>query len=145
MAWPWYILAIGAAVMWGVHYPLVDHALRHLSLSSVLVLTAIPILGVAMIFTPNLVRDVAVFGALPTKNQLLIVAIMFTSLAATVLIYLSIHSMNATLASMIEITYPFFVALFAFLFFRHIHINISVAIGAVLIFLGSSLIIWQNP
>ena len=41
--------------------------------------------------------------------------------------------------------YPVFVALFAWLLFREMHINTSVIIGGVLVFAGVAMIIWNNP
>ncbi|MEK7697533.1 MAG: hypothetical protein AAB346_05315, partial [Pseudomonadota bacterium] len=40
----WYVTALGAAIVWGVHYPLLDHALKRLSLFTVLFLTVLPML-----------------------------------------------------------------------------------------------------
>ena len=34
---PWYLAALAAALVWGIHYPLVDQALKKLSLPGVLV------------------------------------------------------------------------------------------------------------
>lgn len=41
--------------------------------------------------------------------------------------------------------YPVFVAVFAYLLFREIHINPSVIAGALLVFAGVGVIIWNNP
>ena len=70
-----------------------------------------------------------------------VLAITLTSLAGSVLLYLSIRSRNATMASLIEISYPFFVALFAYLLFRDVHLNRNILFGAVLVFSGVALII----
>jgi drug/metabolite transporter (DMT)-like permease len=39
----------------------------------------------------------------------------------------------------------FFVALFAWLLFREMHVNTSVIIGGLLVFAGVAMIIWNNP
>src|SRR4030066_133229 len=39
---PWYVPAIAAAVVWGLHYPLIEHALRRVSLPTVVLLSALP-------------------------------------------------------------------------------------------------------
>ena len=142
---PWYIAAIGAAVLWGVHYPLVDHALRRVSLLSVLLLTALPIVIVSLFAARDIVADLVALRAMRWPEQLAIFAIMLTSLGATVLLYLSISGKNATLASLIEISYPVFVALFAYLLFRQIQFNASVVLGASFVFLGVGIIVWNNP
>lgn len=142
---PWYAGAVGAAVVWGVHYPLIDFALRRVSLVTVLVLTALPIVLVAPLFYRTLMDDAAKLLHMETPERLTILALALTSLAGSVLLFASIAGKNATLASLIEISYPAFVALFAFLLFRQMHLNANVLAGAVLVFAGVALIIWNNP
>jgi drug/metabolite transporter (DMT)-like permease len=141
---PWYIPAIGAAVTWGMHYPLIDFAMKRLSIYGVLLLSVIPIVLLMPLFLRELAGDVAVFKALPGKEQWAILAVSLTSTAGAVLIYLSINNKNATLASLIEITYPVFVILFAYVLFRQIHVNLSVLSGGLMILLGAGLIIYNN-
>jgi drug/metabolite transporter (DMT)-like permease len=141
---PWYVTAIGAALVWGVHYPLVDHALKKLSLVSVLLLTALPIVVLALFFHRTLAADYAVWTTLDTGPRIRVLALALTSLLGSVLLFLSIAGKNATLASLIEISYPAFVALFAWLLFRELHINTSVIIGGLLVFAGVAMIIWNN-
>ena len=57
------------------------------------------------------------------------------------LLYLAVRGRNATLASLIEISYPAFVAVFAWLLFREWQLNAGVLFGAVLVVTGSVLII----
>lgn len=142
---PWYLAAIGAALVWGVHYPLIDNALRKLSVMSVLVLTALPIVAVAPFFYKTLAADYRALAGLERSEQAAVLALSLTSLSASVLLFLSIDKKNATLASLIEISYPVFVVLFAYLLFREVHINPSVAIGSILVFLGIGIIILNNP
>lgn len=142
---PWYLTAIGAALVWGIHYPLVDYALRKVSVVSVLLLTALPIMVVSVLFAQQVRLDFQAWRALGLGDQLTVVALSLSSLAGTVLLYLSIHGKNATLASLIEITYPVFVAIFAWVLFRQLHVNASVLMGALLVFAGVALIIWHNP
>ena len=40
---PWYLTALGAAVVWGMHYPLIDFAMKRLSVYSVLLISVIPV------------------------------------------------------------------------------------------------------
>jgi drug/metabolite transporter (DMT)-like permease len=144
MQLPWYVAAIGAAVVWGLHYPLIDFALKRLSLVSVLVLTALPILAVTPFFHRTLAADYGAWRSLPAGEQLTILSLMLTSLAGALLLFLSIAGKNATLAALLEISYPVFVVLFAWLLFREWHVNASVVFGALLVFSGVALIIWNN-
>jgi drug/metabolite transporter (DMT)-like permease len=65
---------------------------------------------------------------------------LVVSLAAAavggLLIYSAIGEKNATLASLIEISYPFFVAMFAWVFFRETQFNLATVLGGVLILGG---------
>jgi len=142
---PWYVAAMGAAVVWGLHYPLVGFALKRVSILTVLVLLTLPVLLIVPFMIKTLVQDVAVLRALGWGDRLTILSLAVTSLLGAVLLFYSIAGKNATLAALLEITYPLFVALFAWLLFREFHLNTSVALGALLIFAGTALIIWQNP
>ena len=84
------------------------------------------------------------FVALSATERWLIGAIAVTSLAGTVLLYLAVRGRNATLASLIEISYPAFVALFAWLLFREWQINAGVLAGAALVLAGTTLIILNS-
>jgi len=142
---PWYVTAIGAALVWGVHYPLVDHALKRVSLISVLLLTAIPVILTAVFFHRTIAADYAAWRAMEAMDRGMVLALALTSLTGSVLLFLSISGKNATLASLIEISYPVFVAMFAWLLFRELHVNASVIVGGLLVFAGVCLIVWNNP
>lgn len=144
MQLPWYITAIAAAMIWGIHYPLIDHALKKLSLFSVLLLTVLPVLLLIPLFSHDIAQDVKTFSQLTVFDKLAILSIGITSILASVLLFMSIDNKNATLASLIEITYPIFVALFAFVIFRQMHLNASVITGGILIMAGAALIIANN-
>jgi hypothetical protein len=77
---PWYVTAIGAALVWGVHYPLVDHALKKLLLVSVLLMTALPIVVLALFFHRTLAADYAVWTTLDTGPKVRVLALALTSL-----------------------------------------------------------------
>jgi drug/metabolite transporter (DMT)-like permease len=145
MQLPWYVTAVGAAILWGIHYPLVDNALKRISPVGVLLLTAIPILLVSLVFHRQLAADYLVIKGMDWGTRLIVIALSVTGLLGTVLLYMSIVSRNATLASLIEISYPVFVVLFSYLLFRQVHINPSVVLGGVLVFAGVTLIILNNP
>lgn len=143
---PWYLTAVGAALVWGIHYPLIDNALeKKLSVMSVLLLTALPIILVAPWFHNTLITDYRTLSDLRWEDKIAILALALTSFSASVLLFVSIDSKNATLASLIEISYPMFVALFAYLLFREVHLSPSVLAGSLLVFLGVGIIIVNNP
>jgi len=141
---PWYVPAVAAAVVWGLHYPLIEHALKRISLTSVVLLTALPMALVALAFPARLAEDWRVLSALPAGERALIGAVAFTSLVGTVLLYLAVRGRNATLASLIEISYPAFVAGFAWLLFREWQVNAGVLAGAALVLAGTVMIILSS-
>lgn len=141
---PWYLAALGAAVVWGIHYPLIAHAMKHISLPSVLVLTVLPLFVLGPFFYRPVVADLQTLMGLGWGIRTLVLAISLTSLAGTVFLYLAIGGKNATLAAMIEISYPVFVVLFTWLLFREVQINASVIAGGALVFAGVAIIILGN-
>lgn len=142
---PWYLAALAAAIVWGIHYPLVDHALKKLSLPGVLLLTALPILLLSLLTLRHLQNDLAVLQTASASERLVLLAPALTSLAGSALLFAAIGSKNATLASLIEISYPAFVALFAWLLFREVHLNTSALLGGALVIGGVVLIASNNP
>lgn len=142
---PWYVAAIGAAVVWGLHYPLLEHALKRLSWVTVLTLTLLPLLIVVPLYHRQIAADWILFQSLDWPARLPILAIALTSAAGTLLLMASIAGKNATLAALIEISYPVFVVLFTWLLFGEFHLTPRILLGAGLIFAGVLLIIWHNP
>lgn len=67
-----------------------------------------------------------------------------TSGLGALLIYLTIGEKNATVASLIEMSYPLFVAFFAWLFFCEIQFNRLTVAGEVLILSGVALGYFAN-
>ena len=123
MQLPWYVAALGAAVTWGIYYPLVDMALKRISLYSVILLSMIPVLLVMPLFLKTVSNDIETVKTLPVSEQWIIVCLGVIGLPGEVMVYMAITGKNATLASLIEMTYPVFVVLFAYLFNRQMHDN----------------------
>ena len=70
MQLPWYVTALAAALIWGIHYPLIDNALKKISLYSVLLLTVLPVVLLAPFYLQNLRQDITVFTGLDIQQQL---------------------------------------------------------------------------
>lgn len=68
--------------------------------------------------------------------------VVFT--AANTAIFLSIAAKNATVAGLVEISYPVFIALFAWLVLRETQLTAGVAAGAALIFAGVVLVLLKS-
>lgn len=144
MQLPWYLAALGAAIAWGIHYPLIDFAMKRISVYGVLLLSVLPVVLLMPIFMRQLGQDVDVFSTLPSIERALILTVGLTSTLGAIFLFLAINSKNATLASLIEITYPVFVVFFSWLVFRQVHVNASVIAGGLMILIGASLIIYNN-
>ena len=144
MQLPWYVAALGAAITWGIYYPLVDMALKRISLYSVILLSMIPVFLVMPLFLKTVSSDIETVKSLPVSEQWIIAALGLIGLFGEVMVYLAINGKNATLASLIEMTYPVFMVLFAFLFFRQMHVTTSVFLGGLMILTGAGLIIYNN-
>ncbi len=135
---------MGAAVTWGIYYPLVDMALKRISLYSVILLSMIPVLLVMPLFLKTVSNDIETVKTLPVSEQWIIACLGLIGLFGEVMVYLAITGKNATLASLIEMTYPVFVVLFAYLFYRQMHVTSSVFIGGLMILVGAGLIIYNH-
>jgi len=141
---PWYVAALGAAVTWGIYYPLVDMALKRISLYSVILLSMIPVLLVMPLFLKTVSDDIETVKAMPSSEQWIILSLGLIGLFGEVMVYLAISGKNATLASLIEMTYPLFVVLFAYVFYKQVHVTASVFIGGLMILVGAGIIIYNN-
>lgn len=135
----WVLLALGAAVLWGVSYAASGRVLQR-GLDPVAfffcyaVFTAL-VTGALLLVKGDIAevpREIRELGA--DRSWLLIS--LASAAVGGLLIYVAIGEKNATLASLIEISYPFFVALFAWLFFRETHFNVATILGGLLILGG---------
>lgn len=144
MQLPWYVAALAAAITWGIYYPLVDMALKKVSLYSVILLSMIPVFLAMPLFIKTVGKDIDIVRALPVSEQWVFAALGLIGLFGEVMVYMAITGKNATLASLIEMTYPLFVVVFAWLFYRQMHVTPSVFIGGLMILVGAGIIIYNN-
>ena len=138
----WWMYALFGALIWGAHYNLIAKAM---TVASPLTIYTIPniLLFISLPFWyKTLAEDVQAILASDWDIKATVLAMMFTSILGTVAVYKAIHTSNATLASLIEITYPVFVALFAMVFFHQNHFTWPVALGGLLIMTGTGVIIY---
>jgi drug/metabolite transporter (DMT)-like permease len=135
----WIVYAIAAAIIWGISYAASGRVMERgmtplvfFFLYTFFGATAAAVAMTAMGKTGALLSE---FRALGTDWIWLVVAVV-SSAAAGLLIYIAIGEKNATIASLIEISYPFFVAVFAWVFFRETQFNWQTILGGVLILGG---------
>ena len=143
----WIVYAFAAAIIWGISYaasgrviergmtPLVFFFL-YTFFGATAAFVTIALMGKA----GTLLAEIRILGA----DWVWLVVAVVTSAAAGLLIYIAIGEKNATIASLIEISYPFFVAVFAWLFFREIQFNWLTVLGGVLILGGVGVVFYAE-
>jgi drug/metabolite transporter (DMT)-like permease len=141
----WWTYALLSAACWGLQYVLMEALFRKIDFASAFsflsLANGILIAAVLWLFFPRqnwlkLGESWSVIG--------LLVTCLFVGTGAYVFNALAINQKNATLASLLELSYPLFVTLFTALFFRQVHLNPISAAGAALIFFGCILIVFSR-
>jgi len=133
--------AILASVLWGVEYALAERVYKDVSVytvlfhSSILSLILMPVLA-----WNHIVSDTCKLLQFSNLTFWYSV-IMIIGMLASIMIAKSIQLTNATAAGLIEISYPFFIILFSFLFFGKINLTKELFIGGVFIFTGIAVIL----
>ena len=138
-----FIYAIGAAITWGLVYAIDQKILYTVSPITLLFINSVlgAVIILPLIFWGNNSIKI-LLGSGKLNISLIILSVVLATLA-NFLIFSSIKSLGSSTASIIEIAYPFFVILFAFIFFKSSP-NIWFYVGGILIFLGSAIIVWRT-
>lgn len=142
----WIIFALSASMLWGVTYVLVEQIYKKISVITSLSIATL-FSGIIMLIVAYaagfLKKDIS---AILTSKSLLVLVISeaICLMVAELFIGLSITGKNATLAGLIEISYPLFIALFAYILFRENQINLATIIGGIVIFSGVFIIYYFN-
>lgn len=144
---PWFLMAIGAAIAWGIGYNL-DAQLMKAGISPVflMIVHIVVMLPLYIYYAFAVGEPGKELKIILSDKRLILIAVTgsMTILGGSFLILSSISEKNATVSSMIEISYPFFVALFAWLVFRENHINAWTALGGLLIFCGVGIVLLKS-
>ena len=137
----WWMYALLGALTWGVHYNLIAKSMTEASPLTIYFIPNILLLITLPFWYKTVISDIQ--NLLTTSNEVRVsvVLMMFTSILGTVAVYKAIHMSNATYASLIEIAYPIFVALFAYLIFKENHLTWEVMLGGAFILVGTILVI----
>lgn len=134
----WLAYALGASAVWGLVYVLSEQLYRHLSVPTVVGIQLVVVAGVAAVialFSGKVQSDLATLASSRALLGILLLSIA-AWIAAEFLIAYSIAGKDATLAGLIEISYPIFIALFAYLLFHESSLSLATALGGALIFAG---------
>lgn len=142
----WIILALAASITWGLTYVLNEQVYKKISVITSLGITTL-VTSIVMLIVAFaggfLIRDL---GTISKSNRLLALVIgeSVALILAELFIGFSITNKNATLAGLIEISYPIFIALFTYLIFRERQVNWGTFIGGLLIFIGVGVVHYFN-
>ncbi len=137
-----YALAFAAAVLWGLLYVLDEKLLTGLSIYRLYFLHSVA--GAIVAGLVIVARGESPASLLQLSWPGVSLPLVFATMAVVVLACLSIFSsiqlLGASRAAVLEISYPLFVALFAWGFSRQ-PIGWPVLVGGVFIFIGSAIIV----
>ena len=139
----WFYCALGAALLWGFSYALSEKVMKDaLSPMFIMVVTGFFYFVISLLiayFTDNLKGG---FTAI-NQDKSLFLNLLILSLSYVIgafLIYYAINLKNATMVNLIEITFPIFTLIFAYLLMKEVQINVSTLLGGSLIFIGVGII-----
>jgi uncharacterized membrane protein len=140
----WLFLALAASAFWGITYVLDEQVYRHVSVPTTLAVHALVISIVASLVAWRQGVIAADFNAIFASRRVafLFVSCALTFMVAEFLISFSISAKNATLAALIEISYPLFAAIFAYLVFNESQLNLGTSVGGLLIGTGVIVVYW---
>ena len=138
----WYIPAIASALAWGIYYPLAEYLLKQFSGPFLLAGThALSSIVLTVLFLPQFSADISTLRGLPKNDIFVLLALSFICIIANCSSMFSISLKNATLTGFLEISYPVFASIFAFIFFRHVQVNIWTMLGGAMIIFGTFIIL----
>lgn len=141
----WWMYASIGAMLWGVHYVLLERAMTVAQPITVYIIPNVLLIITLPFWYKIVIEDYKNIMAAGMDVKASVVAIMFTSIIASLLVYKSISLSNATLASLIEIAYPVFVAIFAYVIFGENHLtHWTNILGGLLIFSGAGLVVYKG-
>lgn len=139
----WFFYAMAASVLWGFGYAMSERIIKDDLPTSFFVLIE-SVIGIFIYLAICLY-----FGTLKTgmealqANPKILMPVALVSVATMLgifFIYMAILGKNASMANLIEITYPIFTIFFAWLLFRDVQITWTTALGGLLIFSGVGII-----
>lgn len=139
----WFIYALSAAVMWGLGYVISEKLLRiGMTPAFMMVISNLLMLPFLIAITAYLDAGKGQLQLFLSSKEMIALTLFMGMLiiGGNLLILTSINEKNATLASLIEITYPIFTCFFAWIFLKETQISWAQAAGGLLIFSGVCLI-----
>lgn len=139
----WLFYAIAASICWGMSYAACGPILKK-GLSPVVFFFGYALFALigalaALLSSGKLAKALRLEGLDHSDVGWFIFSISGSALGAY-LTYAAMSAKNPTLASLIEISYPIFVVVFAWIFFREMQLNTLTLCGGLLVIAGVSVI-----
>ncbi len=134
----WIVFALLAAVLWGASYAMYGELVKSMSPAATTFYSSV---GMLVVYAGWMLSS----GALHNDWQLLkkgggetklVLSLIAVNALANIFLALSIKEKNPTAAGLIEISYPLFTALFAWIFWKEMQFTLGTALGGALIMAG---------
>lgn len=137
----WLLYSILAALFWGILYVLKEKIYGEISIYTSIAISTFFVFLVTFIVTLSSGTLKADLVHIVSSRTLFwyVLAGVGILLSAEIFIASSIVAKNATLAGLIEISYPIFIALFSYIFFKQ-GIAWQTILGGLIIFIGIAVI-----
>ena len=136
----WIAAALISSILWGLNYALGERLMKTLNISTLVLLYSFSNFLFAIVYnlyTKKIFSDIKVIHL---NIAGILLGFVFSGIFANLLTYFATKEKNASLAGLIEICYPVFTAIIAYLLFGEKQLSSSSMIGAVFIFTGIILI-----
>ena len=141
----WWGYALLSAACWGIQYVLMETLFRKVDFAAAFsflsLVNGILVAAVLWILYPR--QNWWRLGESWSVIGLVLLYLIFGT-GAYLFNALAINQKNATMAALLEISYPLFIILFTALFFREIHLDLVGMIGAMLFLLGCVLVVFSR-
>lgn len=147
MPYLWLYTALSAAVCWGFGYAVAERVMKMgVPPPFMLIISGFTSFFCYLIISLYSGKFWVGSKVMTGDLRTFFMCVMFglTVVIGNYLIFISIAQKNAALVNMIEIAYPLFTFLFAWLLFRDVQLNWATAIGGFLIFCGVGVIYWKS-
>ena len=141
----WILFALGASIFWGLSYVFSEQIYEKISVLTSLGLTSaiVAVFSLCVSYFSNTLKS-DIHTLTSSRTLMFYFAGGAVALiAAEIFIGFSISFKSATLAGLIEISYPIFIALFSYILFKH-QVTLSTIIGGIVVFIGIFIIYFFN-
>ena len=141
----WWGYATLSAACWGIQYVLMEVLFRRINFAAAFT---------SMSLANGIAVTLLMFAIYPKQDWKplweswsvlgLLTLYLLAGSGAYVFNAYAIAAKNATLASLLEISYPVFIVLFTAFFLRKVHLNLLGFLGAALILAGCALVVFSS-